>query len=364
VPVPTFIARRLPQNAYSNRIAKGLDAAYRAAEPRPPVELGELRAVVFSDHHRGKGDGADDFRRCEEAYAAALGWYLEKDYELWLLGDVEELWENRPVDVMKRYENVLALEGQFGERLWRFYGNHDMAWQHDRNADKDLVPHVPGTRVREALQVVITDDGQPLAKLFLVHGHQGTIDSGNLLVAPFSRFVVRHVWAALQRARGFANTSPANDAVLRGKHDRAMASWADRHPERIVLVAGHTHRPVFPGKLPPNREIEAREADREYRSALSSGRDLPAARAGHELARVRVLREEPHDPIELERPSYFNSGCCSFGDGDVTALEFSEGKVRLVRWLDKDGRPTAHELAGAELRTMFGRLSGQAPTSP
>ena len=80
--LPAFIARRLPQSAYSNRIGKGLDAAYRSAEPRPPVDLNDLRAVVFSDHHRGRGDGADDFRRCEESYAAALGWYLEQDYEL------------------------------------------------------------------------------------------------------------------------------------------------------------------------------------------------------------------------------------------------------------------------------------------
>ena len=279
------------------------------------------------------------------------------------MGDVEELWENRAVHVLKRYENVLALERQFGQRLWRFYGNHDMAWQHEGNVEKDLAPHVPGTQVREALQVVITDNGQPLAKLFLVHGHQGTIDSGNLLVLPFSRFVVRHVWGALQRARGFANTSPATDAVLRGKHDRAMAAWADRHHERIVLVAGHTHRPVFPGKLPPDRGVEAREAEREYRGARESGRELPAARAGHELARVRALREAPHDPVDLERPSYFNSGCCSFGDGDVTGLEFSEGRVRLVRWLDNDGKPTFHELAGADLRSMFGRLAGDAPTS-
>jgi hypothetical protein len=325
------------------------------------VDVNELRAVVFSDHHRGRGDGADDFRRCESAYAAALGWYLEQGYELWLLGDVEELWENAIGPVLEQYEDVLALERAFGDRLWRFYGNHDMAWKNEGTVSKSLAKHLPGTQVREALKVVITDDGKPLARLFFAHGHQGTIDSGNLLVVPFSRFFVRFGWGTLQRAHGFANTSPATDAVLRGKHDSAMAAWADKHPERIVLVAGHTHRPVFPGQLPPDRQAKAKEAEEAYRIAVEKGAGVAEARGARELARVRALRAEPHFPPDLERSSYFNTGCCSFGDGDVTGLEFSDGNVRLVRWLNNNGEPAAHELACEKLRTIFGDLTGKAP---
>ncbi len=43
-----------------------------------------------------------------------------------------------------------------------------------------------------------------------------------------------------------------------------------------------------------------------------------------------------------ERPGqtcYFNTGCCSFDDGDCTGLEIAEGKTRLVRWPDDDGNP-------------------------
>ena len=64
---------------------------------------------------------------------------------------------------------------------------------------------------------------------------------------------------------------------------------------------------------------------------------------------------------EAERPSYFNTGCCSFGDGDVTGLEFAGGRVKLVRWRDNEGTAASPELASEDLRTMFGQLTGSAP---
>lgn len=359
-----MLARRLPQGAYERRIGKGLSGAYKRMTTVRTVELSQLRAVVFSDHHRGTGDGADDFRRCEEAYAAALGWYLESGYELWLLGDVEELWENRASDVLARYDDILELERAFGDRLVRVYGNHDMSWRHPATFRSELAPHLPGTPMREAIRLRLVDGNVPVGSMFLVHGHQGTLDSGNLLVVPFARFAVRFGWATLQRLFGFANTSPATNAVLRSKHDRAMATWADRHPDRIMLVAGHTHHPVFPGTMPPDREAEARNREADWNVAQQSGRDLPAARAARELARARALRMVRHEPIDRERSGYFNTGCCSFGDGDVTGLEFADGAVRLVRWLDDNGEPVAHELGRAKLSSLLGALTGQAPQAP
>ena len=45
--------------------------------------------------------------------------------------------------------------------------------------------------------------------------------------------------------------------------------------------------------------------------------------------------------VEFKKPSYFNTGCCAFLDGDVTGLEFSDGEIRLVRWPDDEDRPHA-----------------------
>ena len=105
-------ASELDQDDYDGRVAAGLDRAFAAAGTRD-VQLSELRLVIFSDLHRGARDGADDFQGCEPAYSAALGWYFERDYELVLLGDVEELWENDIAEVLPRYAACTALEGTF-----------------------------------------------------------------------------------------------------------------------------------------------------------------------------------------------------------------------------------------------------------
>jgi hypothetical protein len=348
-------------SSYGTRIERGLDEAYGDADRRE-IELSDLRAVVFSDHHRGRGDGADDFRRCESAYCAALAWYLEEGYELWLLGDVEELWENGPRKVMERYDAVLDLEGRFGERAWRFYGNHDMAWRSRGFVAKWLGANAPADgRVKEALRIAVTDGGRSLGIVFLVHGHQGTIDSGNLLVVPFSRFAVRVFWGTLQRLFGFASTSPSTDEALRGRHDRAMAAWADKQEEALVMIAGHTHHPVFADTRPPDLDAEVAAAQAAYDRAVQDGVGVPAAGAALELAKARKRREEPYDPPDLKRPSYFNTGCCSFGDGDVTGIELADGRIKLVRWLDDGGKATPHTLETRDLGEVFAAVAGAAP---
>jgi hypothetical protein len=57
--------------------------------------------------------------------------------------------------------------------------------------------------------------------------------------------------------------------------------------------------------------------------------------------------------VEFKKPSYFNSGCCAFLDGDVTGLEFSDGEIRLVRWPDDEGAPKPKVLAKAKLKDVF-----------
>ena len=39
------------------------------------------------------------------------------------------------------------------------------------------------------------------------------------------------------------------------------------------------------------------------------------------------------------KPTYFNSGCCCFTDGDITGIEIDRGCIRLVKWELVDESP-------------------------
>ena len=359
--LPAFLKPLFPKP----RVAEELERACRASGTEQR-DIDALKVVIFSDHHRGQGDDADDFARCEQAYMAALGWYLEQGFELWLLGDVEELWENTPpTKVLSRYANVLAVEKSFGAGLYRFFGNHDLEWSDAERVRTYLVDggHLPeGKGVAEGLNVELVEGDRVLGTLFLVHGHQGTPDAGTRISRFVSRFAVRKVWGPAQRLLKMASTSPARDVALRARHDTAMYKWADARERPVVLIAGHTHRPVFPGEPPPSLKDALATAQRRYDEVKDQGGEVAAgARAELELARVKFERDTGHKPVVQKRPVYFNTGCCSFGDGDVTGLVIEGGKIGLVRWLDNDGNPRPEELVTprADLRDIFARVGGR-----
>jgi hypothetical protein len=142
---------------FQGQIAKGMTRAFEdPATEEQELELDSARLIIFSDLHKGSRDGADDFRRSERAYQAALGYYLEEDYTLVTLGDVEELWKYRPDDVIAAYSQSLELEGEFhrNERYIRFWGNHDDLWRHADAVSRRLGRFYPEVKVKEASRVV------------------------------------------------------------------------------------------------------------------------------------------------------------------------------------------------------------------
>jgi UDP-2,3-diacylglucosamine pyrophosphatase LpxH len=318
--------------AYLRDIAAGLDRAVAAADEQP-FDPATQRIVVFSDHHKGTGDEADDFRHCEHAYTAALGFYLEAGYRLFVLGDAEELWEERAAPVIARYRAVLELEAQFTARggLERFWGNHDDDWRNASAVQEHLRPVLGDVHVREALVLRVARPGRADGLIVFAHGHQGTADSDRW--GWLSRLFVRWVWRPLQRATGFSATSPARDHALRAKHDRAMYEWARTRRPGVVLVAGHTHRPVFARSTPdppPARPVD--ELERLLAGAVAVADAEAAARLRAELEYARTLERRPEPVLTVSPPCYFNTGCCSFPDGDITGIELADGAIRLVRW--------------------------------
>ncbi len=319
---------------YLAGVRKRLDPLFAAGPPESFDAVGD-RLVVFSDHHRGTGGGEDDFRRCEHAYTAALGFYLESDYRLLLLGDVEELWEvAQPERIFTRYEHVLGLERSFAERgkLERFWGNHDDLWANEGRVRNRLRPVIgPDAPVRETLKMKVECPGGESGTVFFAHGHQGTPESDSW-VSKLTRLPVRFIWPLIQRFFNASATTPAQDHELRGRHDTALFHWAAEQPGRI-LVAGHTHRPVFSDSKPrPPVTRPVSELEAELARAKAAGDRALAARTAVELEYARTLIRRPEQTVEISPPCYFNTGCCSFPDGDITGLEMADEQLRLVRW--------------------------------
>jgi hypothetical protein len=200
--------------------------------------------------------------------------------------------------------------------------------------------------VREGLRLRIERPGKTPGTLFFVHGHQGTADSDKWGWA--SRLIVRHVWRPLQRRTGYSATTPSRDYALRAKHDRAMYEWARAQAPGLVMIAGHTHRPVF-SRCTPDRPATRSVADleRDLEHAISASDRAAAAVIHAELEYARTSIRRPEDVLTVAPPCYFNTGCCSFPDGDITGLEVADGELRLVRW-PRDLRELAPSSAGVE----------------
>jgi UDP-2,3-diacylglucosamine pyrophosphatase LpxH len=349
-----------PLSSYEQRIYTSLSRA-KARGVQQTKSLRNLKLVVFSDHHRGGRDGADQFSLCKPAYHAALGYYLEAGFELVLLGDVEDLWQVSPEVAIKSYQDTLRLETAFAEQghYTRIWGNHDNLWQ-DRDAvQKYLRPYLAGTTPVEAMLLTLTHEDKKLGDLFFAHGHQGTGFSDRY--ASFSQPFVRYVFNPLQRFIKYPITTPAQNYELRYQHERAMFDWS-REQQQLILITGHTHRPVFTSET--HGQYLREELD-NLKVTLS--RSTSTEKHAEVQDRIYQKTAELHwvlaqtNGLDLELavdalPCYFNTGCCSFSDGDITGLELEDGEIRLVRWPDA-GNPWRRVLRRAGLREVFEKLS-------
>src|SRR5919199_827542 len=298
-----------------------LDEARRAAVRREITV--DDRVVIFSDRNKGARDGADDFQRCQRAYNAALVYYHYLGWHLVELGDVEELWENTISEVTSNYPETLRLAAAFQAdgRYTRFYGNHDLAWQDAELFAENMAAHGYAGVAPLGSQILAVKDasGRVLGELLLVHGHQGTADSDRH--ARTSEFFVHRAWRPVQALLNRPWNTPSVDWRLRGEHASNMAAWAE--DRRQVLIAGHTHLPVFFNQQktpdpPPDTMAPDPGSDPDVAEALRRAR---AAWAEAEAVRLAHNR-----PPALSTPCYFNTGCCSFGDGDITGIEITGGE--------------------------------------
>jgi predicted phosphodiesterase len=344
--------------AYSTRIHEALDAALArnlAAGESRVLDITTDRYIIFSDQHRGARNGADDFQRTERAYNAALAYYLHMGHTLVVLGDVEELWEETPAAVINAYRNSLRLESQFHQcgRYVRIWGNHDDEWQYADSVHRylDGIYGDPPLHVHESLHFTVREGTEELGALFMLHGHQG--DSINDKWSWITRLFVRYIWRTFQRLTRISLNTPATSWDLRKKLNQAMYAWSAQQ-QKLILIAGHTHTPVFKSQS-HEAQITKTIEELERTSENDMHRDeLSRLLAQREWVRAQDPSMPPQEAyLLMAKPCYFNTGCCCYSDGDITGIEIADGKIRLVRWPDKARKPQPYILVEDALRDVL-----------
>lgn len=295
-----------------------------------PFDITTGKFIIFSDQHKGACNGADDFMLCEPAYLAALDYYYQSRFHFIALGDCEELWENTLTNAKKGHPVSFQKEAQFvpDNAFIKIFGNHDLYWDNDPLASFQLkeiygydIPIYEGV----VLQTVVHSK---TLHIFCTHGHQGdAVSDGNW----FSKFFVSKIWAPLQAYLRINPNTPAYNTNLKTLHNTLMYEWSAQQQD-LLLITGHTHQPVFESLT---------HIERLYRQLLF-------ARQHSNQSMVHTLQQEieklkfttttiSEDYLNM-KPTYFNSGCCCYTDGDITGIEISDGVVRLIEWGTLDGK--------------------------
>jgi UDP-2,3-diacylglucosamine pyrophosphatase LpxH len=212
----------------------------------------------MSDCHRGDGSWADEFSKNQNLFTTALNYYYNNDFTYIELGDGDELWENKNIcDIIEAHNDVFWILSKFIKdgRFYSLFGNHDIVKRENflyRNLScKDF-----NKNTKEYLflfKKLLFHEGIVLKhvhndiKVFLVHGHQ--VDFFNNQLWRLSSFLVKHFWRPLQLYGIKDPTSTAKNNAKKKSVEDKLSYWAKRNNQ--ILVAGHTHRPMFPDIAQP-----------------------------------------------------------------------------------------------------------------
>ena len=302
-----------------------------------PFEVNTGKFILFSDQHKGAKDGADDFMLAESNYLAALSHYHREGFHLICLGDCEELWENTLTLVKKNNSLSFEAEKKFAQRntFTKIFGNHDLEWEINPMAEKHLKElYDAPVVVLEAVILQYSIHGKSM-RIFCTHGHQGDLQSdGNW----FSKFFISKIWAPLQAYLRINPNTPAYNVTLKTEHNNIMYEWSSQQRD-LLLITGHTHQPVFES-LTHLERLQREEA----RKLATSGPD-------HSSKNPSAI------DFSKVKPTYFNTGCCCYNDGDITGIEIADGCIRLVKWEDQDEKSVRVELEKISFEQLTTQLS-------
>lgn len=245
------------------------------------------RFILMSDVHRGDGSLADDFSNNESPYYAALTYYFKENYTYIEIGDGDELWKNKRLsDIFPMHRDTFLLLTKFftKDRLYFIFGNHDMVKSKNKFKENNLyqcfdhqnkmnAPLFKDIKIHEGLILCHKLTNQ---KILLIHGHQASFLDCDLW--RLRRFLVRHLWKHLELFGVNDPTSAAKNYDKKDAIEIKLTKWVTQN--KYMLIAGHTHRPMFP---------------------------------------------------EIGEPPYFNDGSCVHPRA-ITGIEIADGNIVLVKW--------------------------------
>ena len=224
----------------------------------PKIKLAD-KVIIISDLHLGLKNGADQFKQCEQTLLYALKIYANKSYELIILGDCFELWEQKNIyDIIKTYNHLFTFIKNNYLNYYIIAGNHD---KKILNCD--------------FAKTILTKNIYPSIKcnnILITHGHKGEIE------IPFARHFVK--WLGFLQNKDYfkSRNLPRRANSFSIKHCNHL--WEAQAELGINLICGHTHNP-----------------------------------------RIERTIKNLYNKQTIASKYYANTGCCSFLDGSITLLE-------------------------------------------
>jgi hypothetical protein len=318
-------------------------------------DLPKGKYIIFSDQHKGAKDAADDFRNAEVNFHNALDYYFKNGFCLANIGDCEELWENTPDKAVESNRKSLLEEARFlqDNRYLRTFGNHDLEWKYSFQRDLYLSGIFGKTlKIPEGVILKTTYDNEEFS-ILLSHGHQGDKKSdGNR----FSMWIVAAIWTPIQRFLEISINTTSDSFDLIDTHNIIMYEWSATQ-KNMLFISGHTHKPVFASLDHIERLLK------QIQRAKEVGTPELVATLEKELAWRRNEYGDKKFIKTMVKPTYFNTGCCCFSDGDITGIEIEGDNIRLVKWKTKGDNSERLILEQCPLSYLFEEIRQNAELS-
>lgn len=297
----------------------------------------DQRLVIFSDFHMGNGKKRDDFNKNGLLIEKCLKhYYLERDYNLILNGDIEELLKFSLQSIKASWKPVYDIFDRFHEKgnLIKLLGNHDYRLRWD-----------PTFRQPYSLYDAIKLHYGPY-QFFIYHGHQSSYAYSH-----FGKLIKFFIYF-------FAKPLNIKNFTLAFNNEKIIAverdAYAFAHMKGLISFIGHTHRPLFESLS--NRDTLLIKLEKKLRRYSKANPEEQRKLKDN----IRFLGEAIKQPADRDfttplnslyssgfiQPCLFNTGC-AIGKRGITCIEIKKGKISLVHWFDYQKSPRYKEKKGS-----------------